>query len=55
MAVDVLVLRSTREAQTSERLRAKAEEDLERVQKVAAEIRHMTRLYQERLEGRRAK
>lgn len=54
MHADVLVLRSTREGETSEKLRRKAEADLERVKKAAEEIRRMTKIYQERLVGRRA-
>ncbi len=53
---DVLVLRSQRaqrEARSSEVVRAKVDEDLERVRRVAEQIRHMTELYIERLEGRR--
>lgn len=58
MAADVLILRSVRERETSAHVRRKVEEDLERVKKAAEEIRVirlqlMTRIYQERLEGRR--
>jgi hypothetical protein len=53
VAANVLVVRATRDAGTSQQLRQKAEADLERVRKAAEEIRRMTRLYQERLEGRR--
>lgn len=53
MGADVLVLRASQEQITSQRARAKALADLERVRKVAEAIRRMTRIYQERLDGRR--
>lgn len=54
MAADVLMLRATTEHARSERIHEKAVMDLERVRKAIAEIRRMTKLYQDRLDGHRA-
>jgi hypothetical protein len=55
VGVDVaLMARGTsREQQDVEHVQAKLQADLERIRKAAEQIRHMTALYRERLEGRR--
>lgn len=53
MGADVWVMRADREQANSEKVRQKVEADLERVKRVAKEIRAMTAIYRERLDGRR--
>jgi hypothetical protein len=53
VAADVLVLRSKRESRASERLLDEAEVRRKRLLRIAEDIRRMTTIYKERLDGRR--
>lgn len=53
MAASVAVLRATREREAARDVREKADKNAEQLHRIAADIRRMTRIYQERLEGRR--
>lgn len=52
MAASAHVLRSTREHRTSKLVRAKADQDAEKLRRIAEDIRRMTAIYRERLEDR---
>lgn len=53
MVADVAVLRAAREQDASQSARDKAEQNAQKLRRIAEDIRRMTRIYQERLEGRR--